>query len=420
MGRLKLTGEPEGVTDHGLLDGLTDDDHPPYALLSGRAGGQTLSGGSGPGEGLSLQSTAHATRGKVIVPDTLKLAGLVIEDAADNERLRLSAASPHVTLSGDIRAGDRAGINVAPGDAARLSLSEASGTISPTGGIYDIINASLAATLGKTLSTYRPLVMSGLLNMAGFNITTVLGLFFGPTVAASGGLGSAVTTFDAVRAAGNVRGGTAGEALAMTTLRGLAVLGPTVGAPGTSGLTVTDWIGLAITRPSVFPGASVTNRIALDIADQSGLGSSTNYSIRALGTAPSIHEPPITIGASSPPAANVKLDVAGGLALRRSDFTAVNGNNHNIAVGSAGFVRVTGPTAAFIVTGIVGGVDGRILILYNDAGQDMTIAHLNAGSSAANQIRTMAAADITTTGRGAAILVYDSNASQWVAIVVTT
>lgn len=35
-----------GVTDHGALTGLGDDDHAQYALLAGRAGGQTLVGGA--------------------------------------------------------------------------------------------------------------------------------------------------------------------------------------------------------------------------------------------------------------------------------------------------------------------------------------------------------------------------------------
>lgn len=42
-----------------------------YALLSGRAGGQLLKGGTAANEDLTLQSTAHATRGTVIVSDWL-------------------------------------------------------------------------------------------------------------------------------------------------------------------------------------------------------------------------------------------------------------------------------------------------------------------------------------------------------------
>lgn len=54
-----------GVTDHGALTGLGDDDHTQYALLLGRSGGQTLIGGTASGDDLTLQSTSHATKGNI-------------------------------------------------------------------------------------------------------------------------------------------------------------------------------------------------------------------------------------------------------------------------------------------------------------------------------------------------------------------
>lgn len=64
------TGATGGQLDHGLaLTGLTDDDHTQYARLDGRATGQVLSGGTAAGEDLSLQSTAHATKGAIIIDD---------------------------------------------------------------------------------------------------------------------------------------------------------------------------------------------------------------------------------------------------------------------------------------------------------------------------------------------------------------
>lgn len=62
--------------DHGLLDGLTDDDHTQYALLAGRSGGQTLNGSTVAGEDLILKGTAHATPGRV------KIHRLQIQDAS--------------------------------------------------------------------------------------------------------------------------------------------------------------------------------------------------------------------------------------------------------------------------------------------------------------------------------------------------
>lgn len=55
-----------GVTDHGALTGLGDDDHSIYPLLAGRSGGQTLVGGTGSGQNLTLQSTSNATKGRIL------------------------------------------------------------------------------------------------------------------------------------------------------------------------------------------------------------------------------------------------------------------------------------------------------------------------------------------------------------------
>lgn len=57
------------TTDHGSLAGLSDDDHTQYALLLGRSGGQTLIGGTGSSDNLTLQSTSDSTRGSVISKD---------------------------------------------------------------------------------------------------------------------------------------------------------------------------------------------------------------------------------------------------------------------------------------------------------------------------------------------------------------
>jgi hypothetical protein len=55
---------------HDLLAGLTDDDHTIYALLAGRTGGQTLTGGIAASNNLVLRSTSHGTKGQVYFDET--------------------------------------------------------------------------------------------------------------------------------------------------------------------------------------------------------------------------------------------------------------------------------------------------------------------------------------------------------------
>jgi hypothetical protein len=54
-----------GVTDHGALTGLSDDDHTQYGLLAGRAGGQTLNGGTATSDIFNLYSSATASAARI-------------------------------------------------------------------------------------------------------------------------------------------------------------------------------------------------------------------------------------------------------------------------------------------------------------------------------------------------------------------
>ena len=122
---------------------------------------------------------------------------------------------------------------------------------------------------------------------------------------------------------------------------------------------------------------------------------------------------PIMIGADATPNPGLMADLAGGLATRRTAYTAANGNNNNIAIGNTAFVVITGPTAAFTITGIAGGVDGRRLTIVNKSGQNMTVANEHASSTAANRIDTLTGIDAATVGDGAADLIYDATNSRW-------
>lgn len=60
-----LASSPDTEIAHSSISGLTTGDagHTQFALLAGRAGGQSLIGGTASGESLDLDSTAHATKG---------------------------------------------------------------------------------------------------------------------------------------------------------------------------------------------------------------------------------------------------------------------------------------------------------------------------------------------------------------------
>ncbi len=120
----------------------------------------------------------------------------------------------------------------------------------------------------------------------------------------------------------------------------------------------------------------------------------------------------VGIGTTSPAAT---LDLSGSLAQREISLTLSNGdNNHNVnLVTESVMYRVTGPTAAFTITGIAGGVNGRGITLYNPTGQSMTLANESSASTAANRIQTQTGTNVSISGNSYVNLYYSSTDSRW-------
>ena len=111
--------------------------------------------------------------------------------------------------------------------------------------------------------------------------------------------------------------------------------------------------------------------------------------------------------------ANTMLDVNGGVSFREGTaLTCVNGVNNNIALANYSFYRITGPTAAFSITGFGNGTDGRCLTIINASGQSLTLSHLTT-SIITNQINTGGSAVVLPTN-GVATLIYNANLVKWI------
>ncbi len=93
-----LASTPDSEVDHTTISNLTlgDAGHTQFAMLAGRAGGQTLQGGTAASENLTLESTANATKGYVFTSDIFapdvdasfsgSWSGLDLGDATHNFR----------------------------------------------------------------------------------------------------------------------------------------------------------------------------------------------------------------------------------------------------------------------------------------------------------------------------------------------
>jgi len=128
--------------------------------------------------------------------------------------------------------------------------------------------------------------------------------------------------------------------------------------------------------------------------------------IRSIGSYFSIHDSKAGLSLDSVVADVIQLPIG--------SFTASNGANNNITLPNKSFIRVTGPTGAFNITGIAkpDNPDGRVVILYNTTSQNMTITN-DATSTAANRILT-GQGDVATTGIGIVSLIYSVTDARWI------
>lgn len=178
MGQLRLLGEPPTSDDHAALANLAfaGAGHTGFVAAAGLAGGQTIIGGTAPGEYLSLQSTAGSPRGVVQVIDSLRLVSGLIQDSGGNPRLALATASPHVTLTGNVRVDERLGIATDPDINVGLKMRPTFAGVSGYISLLDFAPAGLS--LGGPTTAVDGIHCDATFSVTGYNVSRVAGLYF--------------------------------------------------------------------------------------------------------------------------------------------------------------------------------------------------------------------------------------------------
>lgn len=111
-------------------------------------------------------------------------------------------------------------------------------------------------------------------------------------------------------------------------------------------------------------------------------------------------------------AANFTVTNAGNVAFQRGADFSTTGSSDNVNFGTGALFRLTGASAQAI-TGIAGGVDGRMITLVNAAGQAATLSNNSGSSSVGNRIITGTGTDLTLESGASITLTYDSAATVW-------
>lgn len=104
-------------------------------------------------------------------------------------------------------------------------------------------------------------------------------------------------------------------------------------------------------------------------------------------------------------------------AFGQTSVAVVNGLNSNVMFGGLTSTRLTGPTGAFSIGGLVGSsapVSGQTLTIENTTAQPMTIVHEDLSSTAINRIAVANGTNFSyLSGYSKATFVYDGATSRW-------
>lgn len=227
------------------------------------------------------------------------------------------------------------------------------------GGSPTLLHLNQGASLTANASTLSALAVAGAIDTAGFNIDNLRGLSFTPVVSNNSVTTTTITNFAPLHISAEISNAnpvsvttwrmlnldtllSGSGAKTVTTFQGIDVpAGPTTGtvtATTSMGMRIrnigssvsgTDLIGIDI---NALGQAGYSTSTALRIA--SPINATTLRSIRVTGTAPSIHQPALLIGADAAPATSAILELQstmGALLLprmtttERDALTAVNG-----------------------------------------------------------------------------------------------
>jgi hypothetical protein len=114
-------------------------------------------------------------------------------------------------------------------------------------------------------------------------------------------------------------------------------------------------------------------------------------------------------GAATPAAT---IDINGSLALRHTSPAQITANQNDYAIGSGTAFRLN-TDASRNITGMTGGVDGKILIILNVGSFNIVFTNEDANSTAANRITSSTGGNITVVPNGCVVFQYDSTSTRW-------
>ena len=250
------------------------------------------------------------------------------------------------------------------------------------------------------------------------------------TLPAADGANGEVLTTDGAGTLSWAAGGGGGTVSTNASLTGDGSGGSPLGINLANGNT---WTGTQTFSPVSSVGVIIDNthlalinsdNTARQIRFQEGSTSGTNFASFEAAPTMAGNTNYVLPNADGAPGDALLTNGAGGLSwgsaaaapqFSRTDVNVTAGGNNDITTGGSSLIRITGFTGgsgAFTLRSLTGGVDGKMIVVYNLTGQNMTTA-FNSGVPAANGIVNTGGGTANTIGNGQLLLVYDGGQSRW-------
>jgi hypothetical protein len=364
------------TSDHSLLSNLGSDDHSQYALLSGGAARNPVTG------------TLDFSGGSLLLPTALTptqtAEGSVVWDSDGDQLTVGDGASRKVLMAqGDSAGGDVGGTFPTSLTVTDLTIaSESQGDLLYFNGTNWVRLG--AGTSGQHLQTQG----------AGANpvwATVSVGDVVGPASATD----NAVVLYD----------GTTGKLIksqAVWTYDGTWLTSSGLDDTGIQFLNdgVIRWDNATAGRDSQLK--SYDNQWLIEIRPD--VTDITVGTVLLTGS----------VGVGTAPSANVRLHADGGTSSTPQATTVGATTNYNdFASGQYSNLIFRGASSAFTVTGIANPVDGKVVRVVNASGQTLTLAHDSASSSAVNRIWLPGATDLAIPDDSGITLIYNGTDGRW-------
>jgi hypothetical protein len=376
-----------------------------FVNSSGTALGATISStGAGTSNNTALQLTASGASGTNTALDvtggSVKIEPFTVAGIVHNASTGVLSSS--LIVNADITAATITGASIASATVANANLVNSTITVTSSGGTLTVPGSATA--LGGTANVDLDLTHANIWT----GLQTISGAGKFKYVDGAQALGKVLTSdVNGVASWGAVSPGS----LSLTDGHIFVGNGSGVAADvAMSGdVAITDVGATSVNAVHTAAGSSIVTAV-----NTNGSANSLNADVLKYNGSLTVSSNQLAINTAN---ANswTGTQTLGGVNLTATAYSSVaSGETDNLALGSTNsYFLLSGNAAVANITGIAGGVAGRVIVLVNTGSKAITLNSDNASSTATNEFHFAGSSDVILASDGSVTLLYDGTLTKW-------